>query len=468
MKRIPLLLLLTACSVGPDYEQPPVTTPATFKESGEWKQSVPQDATDRGAWWEIYNDPFLNGLEQQVAISNQTLKESEAAYRAAVALTDQARASFFPTVSAAKSATRSGKGSHTATNSFDLSAGASWSLDVWGKIRRTVEGDEASTEASAADLASARLSAQATLTTDYFALRTQDELQRLLDKTVEDDDKILTIVQNQDKAGVAAQSDVLAARTQAENAHAAAIGTGIQRAQLEHAIAVLTGQAPSNFTLEATTEVGKVPLIPADVPSTLLERRPDIASAERQMAAANAQIGVAEAAYYPDLTLSASYGFSANVLDNLFKSASSLWSVGAAASDTLLDFGARDAATDEAKANYDKSIATYRQTVLTAFQNVEDNLAAQRILIDQEKAQTAATTDARKSEQVSLNQYKAGIIPYNTVLSAQVTRLSSEQASLTVRNSRLAASVALIEALGGGWNKTQVSESESKTGLEEK
>ncbi len=452
------LILLTACSVGPDYEQPSVDTPATFKESSEWKQSFPQDAMDRGAWWEIYNDPILNGLEQQVDISNQNLKEAEAAYRAAVAVTDQTRASFFPTVSATKSATRSGTGSHTAKTTYDLSAGASWSVDVWGKIRRTLEGNEASDEASAADLASARLSAQATLATDYFTLRTQDELQRLLDKTVEDDDKILTIVQNQYDAGVAAQTDLLNAQTQLENAHAAAIGTGILRAQLEHAIAVLIGQAPSNFTLAATTEVGHVPTIPTDVPASLLERRPDIASAERQMAEANAQIGIAEAAYYPELTLSASYGFSSTILDNLLKSASSLWSVGAAASDTLIDFGARDATTDEAKANYDKSVATYRQTVLTAFQNVEDNLVAQRILIDQEKAQNTATATASKAEQVAVNQYKAGIIPYNTVLSAQVTRLSSEQLSLTVLKSRLSASVALIEALGGGWNKTQLSQ----------
>jgi len=448
------LILMAACAVGPDYVQPPIETPAAFKETGEWKQSFPQDAIDRGIWWEIYNDAILNALEQQIDISNQNLKQSEAAYRAAVAIADQTRASFFPTIAASPTATRKGAGSHTATTTYDLSASASWSLDVWGRIRRTLESDEANAEASAADLASARLSAQAELATDYFALRAQDKLQRLLDTTVADNEKIMTIVQNQYEAGIAAQADVLAARTQLESARATAIGTALRRAQLEHAIAVLVGQAPSNFTLAATQTVGTVPMIPASVPSVLLERRPDIASAERQMAAANARIGIAQAAYYPDLTLSASYGFSANVIDNLFKSASSLWSVGAAASDTLIDFGARAAATDEARALYDQSVATYRQTVLTAFQNVEDNLAAQRILIDQEKAQNAATKDARKSEQVALNQYKEGIVPYNNVLSAQIIRLSNEQTSLTLQNNRLAASIALIEGLGGGWNKT--------------
>ena len=451
------LLLVAACSVGPDYEQPTAPTPAAFKESSAWKQSLPQDAADRGTWWEIYNDPILNALEQQIDISNQNLKQAEAAYRAATAITDQTSATFFPTLSATKSATRSGKGSHTATTAFDLSADASWSIDVWGKIRRTLESNEASAEASAADLASARLSAQATLATDYFALRVQDEQQRLLNKTVEDNAKILTIVQNQYKEGIAAQADVLAAQTVLETAHAAAVGTGLQRAQLEHAIAVLVGQAPSDFTLATTTEIDKVPKIPATVPSALLERRPDIASAERQMASANAQIGVAIAAYYPDLTLSASYGVGASTLKNLFQAASTLWSMGAAASDPLIDFGARGAATDEAKANYDKSVAAYRQTVLTAFQNVEDNLAAERILFDQAQAQFAATVDARKSEQIALNQYKEGIVPYNNVLSAQVTRLTSEQATLTLQNDRLAASVALIEALGGGWKKEQLS-----------
>jgi NodT family efflux transporter outer membrane factor (OMF) lipoprotein len=382
-KRSPVLalLLLSACAVGPDYEKPPVDTPPAFKEAGEWKPAMPQDNAVRGMWWEVYRDPILNAMEKQVDISNQTLKQAEASYRAAVDIADQTRAGLFPTGAATPSATRAGTGTHNAATTYDLSAGASWSLDIWGRIRRTLESNEASAQASEADLASARLSAQAELATDYFSLRVQDQLQRLLDKTAEDDDKILTIVKNQYEAGVAAQSDVLAARTQAESAHAAAVGNGVRRAQLEHAIAVLLGRPPADFALAATGNVGEVPMIPASVPSALLERRPDIASAERQMASANALIGVAEAAYYPDVTLSASYGFSATSLGSLFNAASSLWSFGASASETLIDFGARDAATDEDRANFDGSVAFYRQTVLTAFQNVEDNLAAQRILV---------------------------------------------------------------------------------------
>jgi NodT family efflux transporter outer membrane factor (OMF) lipoprotein len=273
---------------------------------------------------------------------------------------------------------------------------------------------------------------------------------------VQDDEKILTIIQNQYTVGVAAQSDVLLAQTQLEGVRASAINAGVQRNQLEHAIAVLVGRAPSDFELAEVKDINNVPMVPTSVPSVIMQRRPDIASAERTMASANAQIGVAEAAYYPQLTLSASYGFGANELGHLFNAASTLWSFGASASETLIDFGARDAATDEARANYDAAVAGYRQTVLTAFQNVEDNLSAQRILIMQEKAQTIATNDAHKSTQVSLNQYRAGIIPYNTVLTAQVTQLQDEQASLTVRSSRLAASVALIEALGGGWKDTDL------------
>jgi NodT family efflux transporter outer membrane factor (OMF) lipoprotein len=446
------LLMASACAIGPDYEKPSVETPAAFKEAGKWKISTPQDDADRGAWWTIYRDPILNALENQIDISNQNLKQAEASYRAATAIADQTRAGLFPLVSVDKTATRTGVGTHSANTAYDLSAGATWSLDIWGKIRRDLESKEASAEASAADLASAHLSAEAELATDYFALRVQDELQRLLDKTVEDDQKILDIVQNQYNEGVAAQSDVLSAQTELENARANAVGTGIKRAQLEHAIAVLIGHAPSDFMILPSDKIGSVPMIPAHVPSALLERRPDIASAERQVAAANAGIGVAEAAYFPDLTISSSYGFSAAAIDKLIRAASTAWSFGGSASETLIDFGAREAATDEARANFDASVAAYRQTVLTAFQNVEDNLAAQRILVDQEKAQTAATESARKNEEVSSNQYKEGIIPYNTLLSAQIARLANEQSSLTVLGNRLSASVSLIEALGGGWN----------------
>ena len=458
-KKLPLslgLLLVSACAVGPDYERPPVETPNAFKEAGEWRVAKPEDAVDREQWWGIYNDPILNALEKQIDVSNQTLKQAEANYRAAVAIADQTRAGLFPTVAVGPSVVRQGAGTHSAATTYDLSAGATWSLDIWGRVRREVESNEATAQADAALIASARLSAQAELATDYFSLRTQDELQRILDETVKDDNKILTIIKNQYAQGVAAQSDVLSAQTLAEGANATAVGNSIKRAQLEHAIAVLVGQSPSDFALPVTVKIGTVPMIPAYVPSALLERRPDIATAERQMASANALIGVAEAAYYPDVTLSASYGFGASSLGHLFDAAATLWSFGASASETVIDFGARDAATEEARATFDSTVANYRQVTLTAFQNVEDNLVAQRILVDQEKAQNIATADARKSEEVALNQYKEGIIPYNNVLTTQVTRLADEEASLTVLGDRLSASVALIEALGGGWTVAQL------------
>ena len=450
------LVILSACAIGPDYQKPSTDVPATFKEAGQWDVAKPDDALDRNGWWKLYQDPVLNVLEEQIDISNQNLKQAEAAYRAAVALADQTRAGLFPVISIDTSAGRNGTGAHKAASSYDLSAGANWTLDVWGKIRRETESEEASAEASAADLANARLSAQAELANDYFALRIQDQLQSLLGKTVEDDQKIFDIVQNQYKQGVAAQADMLQAETTLQNDRATQTGVGLKRAQLEHAIAVLAGRAPADFTLAPAVKTVEVPLVPASLPSKLLERRPDIASAERKMAAANAEIGVAEAAYFPDISLSASYGFSASTLDKLFRAANLLWSFGASGSEVLVDFGVRDAATQEARATFDQSVAFYRQTVLTAFQNVEDNLAAQRILLDQEKAQNAATDNAQKTETIALNQYKQGTIPYNSVLTAQITRLKTEQSSLTVRGDRLAASVALIEALGGGWDTGQL------------
>ena len=446
------LLTLAACAVGPDYERPPVETPEAYKEFGDWKPSEPLDEVDRGMWWSVYKDPMLDTLERQIDISNQNLKFAEAAYREALATVEQTNAGLFPIVTLDKSATRSGSGQHSAANKYDLSAGASWTIDVWGKIRRSLESAQAKAEASEANLAAARLSAQATLAIDYFALRAQDEAQKIYNLDVADNEKILSIAKNQYEVGIAAQSDVLAAQAQLETARALAINSQLGRAQMEHALAVLTGKPPANFTLAPRAGAGHVPILPAQIPSRLLERRPDIANAERQMAAANANIGVAVAAWYPDLTLSASYGYAAPTLDKLINATNSLWSFGPSIATTVLDFGARSAAEDVAKATYDQAVTTYRQTVLSAFQNIEDNLAAQRILAEQEKAQSAATAAAQHSEQVALNQYKEGIVPYTNVLTAQITRLSAEQASLTLLNSRLAASVSLIEALGGGWS----------------
>lgn len=457
------ILLLAACAVGPDYERPAVATPAAFKEAGDWQKAEPSDAIDRGAWWSVYKDPLLDALEKQIDISNQNLKASEAAYRAAVSTADETRATLFPTVSVSGSGVRNGNGQSGTKQptTYNLSANASWTADVWGKIRRGLESDEANAEASAADLAGARLSAQAELATDYFDLRMQDELKRLLNSTAEADRKILKITTNQYQAGTASRADMLAAQTQLETVEAQAINADVSRTKLEHAIAVLIGKAPAEFILQPdTAKTYRVPNIPAELPSTILQRRPDVASSERSVIAANAQIGAAEAAWFPNLTLAGSLGYVSTTLGTLVKASTSLWSFGPTIAETIFDAGAREAAVEKADATYDESVANYRQTVLTAFQQVEDNLSALRVLAEEAKAEDAAVADARKSEQLTVNQYKEGIVPFNNVLTAETTRLSNEQTALTVQKSRLEASVALIQALGGGWDVSQLSQNQ--------
>jgi NodT family efflux transporter outer membrane factor (OMF) lipoprotein len=483
-----LLITLSACSVGPDYKKPDAPAPAAFKEQAGWKASEPRDEIDRGAWWSVYKDPVLNDLEKQIDISNQTLKQSEAAYRQSRAVVDQARASFFPTITGSGSAQRSyegpgarssgvssfttgatGTGTTTGTttvlgstadrrggtafNSFASSVGASWDLDVWGKIRRTVEGDIATAQASAADLASARLSAQSTLAADYFELRYQEELKRLLDTTAADYQQSLRIAQNQYNAGVAAKADVLSAQTQLLDAQAGAINAGVLRATLEHAIAVLVGKTPADFAIAPGAALtGRVPVAPTGLPSTLLERRPDIAGAERRMAAANAQIGVAIAAYFPDITLTGSFGSQSAQFASLFASPTSVWSVGGSVAETLLDFGSRSAQVEQARAVFDENVAAYRQTVLTGFQQVEDELSTLRILEQQAAVEVEAVKTAQEAARLTLNQYKAGTVPYSSVITAQAAALQAEQTALTVTENRLTASVTLIEAIGGGWD----------------
>jgi NodT family efflux transporter outer membrane factor (OMF) lipoprotein len=454
---LPLLLLpfLAACEVGPDYVRPSVETPAAFKEVGNWSPAQPQDDANRGSWWLIYKDTVLSDLEQQVEVSNQNLKAAEAAYRASTSIVEETESSLFPGITAGASATRSGTGQPRVDpkNTLNLSTAASWTPDIWGGIRRSVESSEANAEASAAQLASARLSAQGALATDYFALRIVDRLKQLLDQTVADDKKILDIVRNQYEAGVAAKSDVLSAQTQLESVQASAINTGVQRAQLEHAIAVLIGKPPSEFSLPALEKfTTAIPHIPVGVPSELLQRRPDIASQERQMAAANAEIGVQTAAWFPDITLSTSAGTTAAAIGKILQASSGVWSVGPSLAETIFDAGLRQSRIEEAEATYDESVANYRQTVLTAFQQVEDNLASLRVLEEEANVESAAVSDARHAEMLTLNQYKEGIIPYNTVLTAQTVTLSNEQQELTVLGNRLASSVALIQALGGGWD----------------
>jgi NodT family efflux transporter outer membrane factor (OMF) lipoprotein len=478
--------LVCACAVGPNYHRPAASVPTAYREAPPegWKAGQPQDLTSRGSWWSIYDDAVLDDLEKQVDISNQTLKASEAAFRQAVAVLQQARASFFPDVTLEAAATRSrgsantsgGGGSSLSTtttsgsainlggstrgsttqNLFSLGAGVSWVPDIWGRVRRLVESDTASAQASAADLESVRLAAQGQLAQDYFELRVADELERLLQETMVAYQRSLDITRNRYTVGVAAQTDVVTAQTQLENTHASAISVEATRAQLEHAIAVLIGKTPSELSIAPAPLSGTIPEVPVGVPSTLLERRPDIAAAERQLAATNAQIGVAIAAYFPTLTLSGSGGFESSSISNLLQAPSRVWSAGPQLAATLFDAGARSAQVAAARAAYDTSVANYRQTVLTGFQQVEDDLSALRVQARQAEVQNRAVDLARKAEQLTLNEYKAGVIDYLSVVQAQAIALTSEESALTIRQSRLTASVLLIEALGGGWSTAQL------------
>jgi NodT family efflux transporter outer membrane factor (OMF) lipoprotein len=458
-------VLLYGCAAGPDYVRPPVATPAAYKETQGWKQAAPRDEKPRGKWWEAFNDPLLNALETQVVISNQTIKAAEAQVREARALTDQARAAFFPVVSGNAALTRSGGrtsvsgGSVNSTgglggaNSYNASLDASWEIDLWGKIRRTVEASEASAQASVGDLGAAELSAQATLAEDYFMLRAQDAQIRLLNDTAKEYEKSLQLTRNQYAVGVAGRADVVLAETQLKSTQAQAIDAMVLRAQLEHAIAILVGKPPAEFSIAVEPVPTAFPMIPVALPSDLLERRPDIAAAERRAAAANAQIGVAEAAFFPSLTLSATGGFQSTLLSKLFTLPSRYWSLGPDLVEVIFDAGLRRAQTDQAIATYDQSVATYRQTVLTAFQDVEDNLAALRILEQEAAVQDEAVKAARESVTITLNQYRAGTVNYLAVVVVQAALLTNERTALTILGQRLTDSAALIKALGGGWSE---------------
>jgi NodT family efflux transporter outer membrane factor (OMF) lipoprotein len=464
--------LLGACTVGPDYEKPAAPIQVSFKEAGDaWRRAEPQDAVDRGAWWSVYNDPVLDGLERQVEVSNQTLRQAEAVYRQARALVDEADAAFFPTLSVVPTGTRTSSSLGAATggvgggrarvtvNQFTANAEASWAPDLWGKVRRTVEADTSTAEADAANVAGALLLAQATLASDYFQLRGTDQLKTLLDETVTAFTRSLKITRDQYEAGTAQKSDVIQAQTQLESAQSQDINTGVLRASLEHAIAVLIGKPPAELTIEPAPLTEQVPVTPVGVASRLLERRPDIANAERLVAAANAQIGVAISAYYPNLTLSGSYGYSSPAVSGLFMVADSVWSFAGSASETVFDAGARGAAVDVARANHDQAVANYRQTVLTAFGQVEDELATLRILEQQAAVEADTVKSARQAVGLFLNEYKAGTVTYTSVVTAQATALTEEEAALTILQNRLVASVTLIEALGGGWTVDQLPES---------
>src|SRR5713226_5659217 len=456
-----ILTSVTACTVGPDYVRPGVEVPAGFKEIEGWRVAQPKDDTLRGAWWEIFKDPQLNTLEEQVDISNQNVAVAEAQFRQARALVQEARANFFPTVTIGLGVTRSRQSSTLSTGSskstnavteYSLPVDVSWELDVWGRIRRAVESAQAGAQASAGDLETARLSARAELAQDYFQLLALDAQKQLLDAAVADFEKSLQLTNNRYAAGVASRADVLQAETQLKTTQAQAIDVGVQRAQFEHAIALLIGKPTSSLSIPTTPLALVPPTIPVGIPSEILERRPDIAAAERRVAAANAQIGVAKAAFFPTISLGASGGFESGSFSRWLSWPSRFWSVGPAISETVFDGGLREAQTEAARAAYDANVALYRGTVLTGFQQVEDNLAALRILENEAQVQDEAVKAAQQSVTVTTNQYKAGITAYLDVITAQTASLTNERTAATILGNRLNATVLLIKALGGGWN----------------
>jgi NodT family efflux transporter outer membrane factor (OMF) lipoprotein len=445
--------LITACAIGPDYKRPPVDSAAGFKEVGDWKPTAPADALSRGPWWNIFNDAVLNDLEDQIDISNQNVKAAAAAVEQAQALVREAEAGFWPTISASIGRSHSRQGPERPHNSNSAGGSLSWPIDIWGQVRRSVESNTASAQFSEASLAAARLSAQAELALDYFQLRGQDQLQVLLSDIVSADQQALKITENRYRVGVAARADVVTAQTQLLSAQAEQVSVGVQRGILEHAIAVLVGQQPAMFSVAATAIRTDVPTVPPGVPSELLERRPDIAEAERKVAAANAQIGVAEGAYFPSLSLTGTVEYSAGgSLSNLFSVPNQIWSVGPTLAQTLFAGGLHRAQVAAARASWEGTVDTYRETVLQGFEQVEDELVTLRVLEKQSAVEDQLVLAAREAEKLTLNQYKAGTVPYSSVITTQTTRLQSEQSALTVFVNRLTASVTLIEALGGGWN----------------
>ena len=449
-------VLLAGCAVSPTYEVPTAVAPQTFKEAAGWQPAVPADTLERGPWWTLFGDAQLNQLADSIEVSNQNVAEAIASYEQARALVREQRASLFPTVSLTGSGTRSGGGGEQQTgNNYRAAIGASWEPDVWGKLRAGVTGADASASASAADLAAARLSAQGELATNYFSLRQSDAQIALLNATIEGYQRVLDITGNRFNAGIAAKSDLLQAQTQLANAQIDLSSQTRSRAQLEHAIAILLGKAPSDFSLAVAPWTLTVPEVPLGVPSTLLQRRPDIAAAERRVAVANEQIGIARSAYYPSLNLTGSYGGGASRVGDLFNASSSLWSLGVSAAQTLFNAGATTASVDAARAGHEAAVARYRQTVLSAFGAVEDQLSATRALAEQLTLRQQASAAADQVEQQMLNRYNAGQVGYTDVVTAQVTALSARRSLVQAQADRQTTAVALIQALGGGWHTPQ-------------
>jgi len=467
--------LLGGCNVGPKYHRPDVATPTAYKElpaasapeASIFKVAQPSDSAIRGKWWEMYNDPELNKLEDQVDTANQSIIAAVDNFFAARAIVREARAQYFPTFTTDPNATETrtsgnlvnsntGTGSSHTLAIYTLPFDGTWVPDLWGRVRNTVREQAAAAQVSGADLENTRLTMHAELAVDYFELRTQDALQTLLDSTVAAYQDSLNLTQALYDTGIDSQESVYQAKTQLETTQAEDIGVGNLRAQFEHAIAVLIGQPPANFSLPPGTLATNAPVIPVGVPSELLQRRPDIAAAERTMAETNAQIGIARAAYYPTLTLTGQGGFEANKLVKWLDWSSRIWSVGASMSETLFDAGLRRATVQQFVAQFDASVANYRQTVLTAFQQVEDNLAALRILNQQIQQQDVAVKSAQHTLDLAVDRYRTGIDPYLNVITAQTALLADEQTEVTLREQRMTASVQLIEALGGGWDTSQL------------
>jgi len=450
-----LALQVSGCAVGPDYQRPATQDVSRFKEAEGWVPAAPADALERGPWWSLFGDPVLDQLAARVEVSNQNVAAAVGAYAQARALVREQRASLFPSVTLDGKGNRSAGNSGSVNNNYQLSIGGNWEPDVWGRLGRAVDGATAGAQASAADLASATLSAQGELAVNYFSLRQLDAQKALLASTLTGYQRALEITQNRYTAGISAKTDVLQAQTQLANAQADDAGLQRQRAQLEHAIAVLVGQAPGNFSLGAAAWNPLVPEVPVGVPSTLLQRRPDIAAAERRVAVANEQIGIAKSAYYPSLSLSASYGLGASRVADLFSASNSVWSVGLSAAQALFNAGATDARVEGSEAAHAQAVARYRQTVLAAFQGVEDQLAATRVLLTQQELRRQASTAADQVEQQVLNRYRSGQVSYTEVITAQATALSARRALVQAMADRQTTAVALIQSLGGGWQAGQ-------------
>ena len=460
-------LQLTGCVVGPKYHPPAVPAPPAYKEVGDWKPAQPNDQNLGGAWWKIFHDPQLDDLELQVKVSNQSLRAAEAQYQQSRAVLRYYRADYYPTVTAGPSATRTRVSANSPTstilrgvsyNDFVLPFDVSYQADVWGRVRKNVESYREQAQASAADLATVNLSMHADLALDYFEARSLDAEEQLLNSTVTQYEQALELNESRFQGGIASDVEVEQAKTQLQTTRAAAIDVGVLRAQYEHAVAILLGKPPAEFSLPPLPLTAPPPHVPISVPSELLERRPDIAAAERRVASSNAQIGVAKSAYYPLINLGATGGFESSAISTLINGPSGLWSIGLSAVGTVFDVGRRRSLNDQARAAYDYQVAAYRESVLTGFQQVEDNLAAVRILENEAKVQDEAVVAAQRSLDLSVTRYKGGVTSYLEVITALSAALTDEVTAVNILGRRMANTVLLIQALGGGWDRSSLPE----------